>query len=82
MAGGGFPQASTRVIGSGSMFVWNFSTENIAGRERFVIVDRPMVIIGRRWPEAACVGGHVSERVFSTGLCLPSGSSLTDDQQG
>jgi pyridoxal phosphate-dependent aminotransferase EpsN len=23
----------------------------------------------------------VSERIFATGLCLPSGSSLTDDDQ-
>jgi dTDP-4-amino-4,6-dideoxygalactose transaminase len=34
------------------------------------------------YANAPCVGGHVSERIFSTGLCLPSGSSLTDDQQG
>lgn len=26
-------------------------------------------------------GGSVSERIFATGLCLPSGSSLTPDQQ-
>ena len=64
------------------MFVSNLSTESIAGRERFEIVDRPMVIIGRHWPEGACVGGHVSQRIFSTGLWLPIGSSLTDDQQG
>lgn len=28
------------------------------------------------------VGGHVSEQVFAQGLCLPSGSSLTDSEQG
>jgi len=27
------------------------------------------------------VGGAVAERIFETGLCLPSGSSLTDDDQ-
>lgn len=27
------------------------------------------------------VGGDVSQRLFETGLCLPSGSSLTDSQQ-
>lgn len=27
------------------------------------------------------VGGEVADRVFSRGLCLPSGSSLTDDDQ-
>jgi dTDP-4-amino-4,6-dideoxygalactose transaminase len=26
-------------------------------------------------------GGRVGERIFSRGLCLPSGSSLTVDQQ-
>jgi dTDP-4-amino-4,6-dideoxygalactose transaminase len=26
-------------------------------------------------------GGHVAERLFRDGLCLPSGSSLTDEQQ-
>jgi pyridoxal phosphate-dependent aminotransferase EpsN len=24
-----------------------------------------------------CVGGHVAEELFSRGLCLPSGSSMT-----
>jgi dTDP-4-amino-4,6-dideoxygalactose transaminase len=24
-------------------------------------------------------GGAVAERIFSTGLCLPSGSGMTDD---
>lgn len=28
---------------------------------------------------AAIVGGQVSERLFETGLCLPSGSDMTDD---
>ena len=27
---------------------------------------------------AVMVGGGVSERIFATGLCLPSGSSLSD----
>jgi pyridoxal phosphate-dependent aminotransferase EpsN len=27
------------------------------------------------------VGGEVSERLFEHGLCLPSGSSLTDAEQ-
>lgn len=31
--------------------------------------------------EAPVTGGAVSERIFATGLCLPSGSSLTDDEQ-
>ena len=26
------------------------------------------------------VGGAVAERIFERGLCLPSGSSLTDDE--
>lgn len=30
--------------------------------------------------ERAAVGGAVSERLFDLGLCLPSGSALTDDQ--
>jgi len=29
-----------------------------------------------------CVGGSVSERLFSQGLCLPSGTALTNDQVG
>ena len=29
--------------------------------------------------EAPYAGGQVSERLFETGLCLPSGTSLTDD---
>ena len=33
------------------------------------------------YQHAPHIGGHVSERVFSTGLCLPSGSSLTEAQQ-
>lgn len=31
--------------------------------------------------DAPVVGGEVAERLFKTGLCLPSGSSLTDDQR-
>lgn len=31
--------------------------------------------------DAPRIGGAVSEEVFERGLCLPSGSSLTDDQQ-
>jgi dTDP-4-amino-4,6-dideoxygalactose transaminase len=30
------------------------------------------------YADAPMVGGAVSERVFATGLCVPSGSSLTD----
>jgi dTDP-4-amino-4,6-dideoxygalactose transaminase len=33
------------------------------------------------YQHAPCVGGAVSERIFSTGLCLPSGSNLTCAQQ-
>lgn len=29
---------------------------------------------------AECYGGAISENLFQTGLCLPSGSSLTDDE--
>ena len=28
------------------------------------------------------IGGSVAERLFATGICLPSGSSLTDDELG
>ena len=28
----------------------------------------------------AAVGGRVSERLFEAGLCLPSGSALSEDQ--
>ncbi len=28
-----------------------------------------------------CIGGAVAERIFATGLCIPSGSSLTPDDQ-
>jgi dTDP-4-amino-4,6-dideoxygalactose transaminase len=28
------------------------------------------------------IGGAVAERVFATGMCLPSGSSLTDEERG
>jgi dTDP-4-amino-4,6-dideoxygalactose transaminase len=31
--------------------------------------------------QCSSVGGAVSERLFETGLCLPSGSSLTDDER-
>jgi dTDP-4-amino-4,6-dideoxygalactose transaminase len=31
--------------------------------------------------DAATVGGAVAEHIFATGLCLPSGSSLSDDDQ-
>lgn len=30
--------------------------------------------------DAGCVGGGVSERLFAQGVCLPSGSSLSDDE--
>ena len=30
---------------------------------------------------AEMVGGNVAERLFASGLCLPSGSALTEDQQ-
>ncbi len=30
--------------------------------------------------DAQCIGGSVSENLFRDGLCLPSGSTLTDDQ--
>jgi dTDP-4-amino-4,6-dideoxygalactose transaminase len=30
--------------------------------------------------DARMLGGAVSERLFDHGLCLPSGSSLTDEQ--
>ncbi len=33
------------------------------------------------YAEAAMFGGAVSERVFATGLCVPSGSTLTDAQR-
>jgi dTDP-4-amino-4,6-dideoxygalactose transaminase len=33
------------------------------------------------YAEAPVVGGEVSARIFATGLCLPSGSSLTDEDQ-
>jgi dTDP-4-amino-4,6-dideoxygalactose transaminase len=33
------------------------------------------------YAEAPMVGGDVAERIFATGLCLPSGSNLTDDDQ-
>ena len=32
--------------------------------------------------EATCVGGDVAEELFEQGLCLPSGSGLTDAQRG
>jgi len=31
--------------------------------------------------DAERLGGAVAERIFATGLCLPSGSSLTDAEQ-
>jgi dTDP-4-amino-4,6-dideoxygalactose transaminase len=31
--------------------------------------------------EAPCYGGHVSARLFERGLCLPSGSALTEEDQ-
>jgi dTDP-4-amino-4,6-dideoxygalactose transaminase len=34
------------------------------------------LFVGRR-----TVGGHISSRIFERGLCLPSGSSLTDEEQ-
>lgn len=33
------------------------------------------------WEDAPVVGGAVSERLFAMGLCLPSGSSLSPQQQ-
>ena len=27
---------------------------------------------------ARCIGGAVAERLFANGLCLPSGSAMTD----
>ena len=32
------------------------------------------------WAQAPTVGGEVAARLFDTGLCLPSGSTLTDDE--
>ena len=31
--------------------------------------------------DAPSIGGSVSQEIFERGLCLPSGSSLTVDQQ-
>jgi dTDP-4-amino-4,6-dideoxygalactose transaminase len=33
------------------------------------------------YAESPMIGGDVAEEIFATGLCLPSGSSLTDEQQ-
>jgi dTDP-4-amino-4,6-dideoxygalactose transaminase len=30
------------------------------------------------WAGAEVRGGSVAERIFATGLCLPSGSAMTD----
>ena len=32
--------------------------------------------------DAQCIGGDVAERLYRTGLCLPSSSSLTESDQG
>ena len=31
--------------------------------------------------ENECIGGRVAEALFENGLCLPSGSSLTDEER-
>jgi dTDP-4-amino-4,6-dideoxygalactose transaminase len=33
------------------------------------------------YAESVVLGGTVAEQIFGTGLCLPSGSSLTDSDQ-
>jgi dTDP-4-amino-4,6-dideoxygalactose transaminase len=33
------------------------------------------------YADAPVIGGKVAETIFERGLCLPSGSSLTDDDQ-
>ena len=51
-------------------------TENIEARP----VWRPMHT-QPMFADAECVGGSVAERLYTTGLCLPSSSSLSDAEQ-
>lgn len=48
--------------------------ENIEARPVWKPMHRQPVFRGAR-----AIGGAVAERLFATGLCLPSGSQLTDD---
>jgi dTDP-4-amino-4,6-dideoxygalactose transaminase len=50
--------------------------ENIEARPLWKPMHQQPVFTGCR-----IYGGEVSSRLFATGLCLPSGSQMTDDQQ-
>jgi dTDP-4-amino-4,6-dideoxygalactose transaminase len=52
------------------------------GLEALNIESRPLWKPMHRQPvfrSARCVGGSVADRLFRTGLCLPSGSAMTND---
>ncbi len=51
--------------------------ENIEARPVWKPMHRQPVFAGSR-----TFGGSVSERLFETGLCLPSGTGLSDDEIG
>ncbi len=56
----------------------------IAALERADIEARPLwkpLHLQPVYREAACFGGGVAERLFETGLCLPSGSGMTADER-
>ncbi len=53
-----------------------FESENIECRP----VWKPMHL-QPLYADCACYGGDVDQRLFETGICLPSGSNLTDDER-
>jgi dTDP-4-amino-4,6-dideoxygalactose transaminase len=53
------------------------AAENIEARPVWKPMHRQPIFAGMR-----CYGGAVSERLFQDGLCLPSGSNLTESELG
>jgi pyridoxal phosphate-dependent aminotransferase EpsN len=64
--------AQTRVTRDGLLSA--LEAENIEGRPLWKPMHRQPLYMGTR-----AFGGAVSERLFARGLCLPSGSAMSDD---
>ena len=52
---------------------------SIEARQAFKPMHQQPVFVGRG---TEMRGGAVADDLFARGICLPSGSTLTDDQQG
>ncbi len=67
----------SRFGGSRDTVIDALAVEDIEARPVWKPLHLQPVFAGRR-----AIGGAVAERLFADGICLPSGSSLTSEQQG